>query len=333
MISVLLPVRDASATLGAAIDSLFSQTLRPSSVIVVDDGSTDATPAVIAGWEKRWPAVRSIRIAGSGVARALNVALDAADTPWIARMDADDISHPRRFEVQLAHGGSASLVGCEVDHANGAEFDGMRRHIEWANGLHSHAELELGLWIDSPLPHPGWCARREAFEAVGRYDESGEVPEDYDWLHRFFSLGFRAVKPGGISLLTWTESPSRLTRTHPAYTELAFNRVKARHLPAHVPAGRDRYLFGLGPKAKNLFPLLTESLGPFRAIVDAHPGRVGGTYRNVGVWGLARWGEEVKAAASRPFVLIGVGTTESRAECAKECGDVGLVEREDFLAL
>jgi hypothetical protein len=59
--------------------------------------------------------------------------------------------------------------------------------------------------VDSPLPHPGWLVRADAFATVGPYVDSRDVPEDYEWLHRFFATararGWRAGKPRGGALL------------------------------------------------------------------------------------------------------------------------------------
>jgi hypothetical protein len=211
----------------------------------------------------------------------------------------------------------------------------MRRHVAWANAHHTHEELATALWVDSPLPHPGWLVRREVFAAVGEYDESGTVPEDYEWLHRFFALAreggvWRAGKPTGDPLLEWNDSPARLTRTHAAYGEKAFHEVKALNLVRWLGRSGRRppiYLFGLGPKAKSFLPIFEKRIGPPYSIVDIHPGRIGMRYRGHPVWGLDRWRREVDRDDC--LVLICVGTATAREECVRICRTEGV----SYLAL
>lgn len=253
-------------------------------------------------------------------------------------MDADDRSFADRFERQLAIAAAddrLALIGCEVAHGGEGDFEGMRRYISWANSLHSHEELAFGLWVDSPLPHPGWMVRRDAFEAIGPYNESEEVPEDYDWLMRFFGTHheMRAAKPSGCELLEWTESAGRLTRTHPAYSETAFNKVKAKGLAQkfqHDPSKRI-FILGLGPKAKCLLPVIQPLIPALHAIVDVHPRRQGTRYRDLEVLSVERW--QAQLDLKHDFALICVGTPEARDECFRLCETLGLTPFHGYLGI
>jgi hypothetical protein len=348
MISVLLPVRDGAATLDVALRSLREQTLPPDRVWAVDDGSTDSTEQILTRRSVQWPALRMLRTAGVGVAAALNRALECAlaepSIRWLARMDADDRCEPERLSRQLALTASdpaLALVGCEVRHGGGTEAEaGMRRHVEWANSLHSHDELELGLWVDSPLPHPGWLVRADAFATVGPYVDSRDMPEDYEWLHRFFATarvrGWRAGKPRGGALLDWNESPGRLTRQDPAYAESAFLRVKARALARHHAAraaGREVHLLGLGPKAKALLPLLAEAGLSVSALVDVHPGKVGQIYGGFVTWGVDAWRARVREREGRVLAVSCLGSSSAREACFALCRAEGLDPLEGYLGL
>lgn len=334
MLTALLPVRDGAATLDVALRSLFDQTRRPDRVVVVDDGSVDGTPQALA----RWP-VEVIRTPGVGIAAALNAGLARAlesGARWIARMDADDICRPERFATQLAFAEAEglALVGCEVTHAGPEGYAGMREHVGWANARHGHDELALALWVDSPLPHPGWLVRREAWERVGLYDESGAVPEDYQWLHRFFAAArrgsLRAGKPRG-ELVAWTDGPTRLTRTGAAYREEAFHAVRAKALAALLAERPSRprvHFVGMGRRGKGLFPYLQREL-PIDGIVDVHAGRIGMRYRGVEIWDVDRWREE----RGDRLVVACLGTEEARRKAGAFFTAQGLVPGWGFLAL
>src|SRR3954453_1059263 len=100
-VSVLIPARDAAATLDEALASIQAQTFTDWEAIVVDDGSVDETPRLLERWACRDPRFRIVRNPDPlGIVASLNRALESASAPLIARMDADDISLPRRFELQ-----------------------------------------------------------------------------------------------------------------------------------------------------------------------------------------------------------------------------------------
>src|SRR5437764_7054338 len=119
-ISVLLPARDASATLAEALAGVLSQRgAPPFEVVCVDDGSVDATPALLAAARRSDARVRVVRGEGRGLVAALNLGLSHCRGELIARMDADDVVHPDRLRLQaqmLARepglGAVGSLVQC-----------------------------------------------------------------------------------------------------------------------------------------------------------------------------------------------------------------------------
>src|SRR5512138_3974178 len=100
-VSVLMPARNAARTVRAAAASILRQTERDLALVCVDDGSTDATPGELERLTVRDRRVRVVRGPGEGIARALNRGLAACDAEVVARMDADDVAHPRRLALQL----------------------------------------------------------------------------------------------------------------------------------------------------------------------------------------------------------------------------------------
>jgi glycosyltransferase involved in cell wall biosynthesis len=99
-ISVLLPFRDAAASLPECLASISAQTWRDFEILCVDDGSTDGGASAIACQAEREPRIRLLRSPGHGLVAALNFGLHQARAPLIARMDADDLMHPRRLALQ-----------------------------------------------------------------------------------------------------------------------------------------------------------------------------------------------------------------------------------------
>ena len=102
LVSVLVPVRDAEAYLDEALRSLAQQTHENLEVIVVDDGSHDASGDIARDWARRDPRFRIVSQEPLGFVAASQRALAEARGRYVAAMGADDVARPRRLEVQLA---------------------------------------------------------------------------------------------------------------------------------------------------------------------------------------------------------------------------------------
>jgi glycosyltransferase involved in cell wall biosynthesis len=100
-ISVVMSVYNGAGTVGATIESILAQTERDFELIVVDDGSSDATPAILSSYAARDPRIRVVTQDNSGLTRALIRGCELARGEIIARHDADDRSLPERFRKQL----------------------------------------------------------------------------------------------------------------------------------------------------------------------------------------------------------------------------------------
>src|SRR5437763_447547 len=97
-VSVIIPAYNFARYVPEAIDSVLAQTYAPFEVIVVDDGSTDDTPKVLAAYGNR---IRAIRQVNQGVAAARNTGLAAAGGEYVAFIDSDDTWEPRKLQLQM----------------------------------------------------------------------------------------------------------------------------------------------------------------------------------------------------------------------------------------
>ena len=241
-VSVLLPVRDAGRGLSGCLDSLAAQTLAAHEVVAVDDGSQDGSGERLIARAARDPRLRVIRTPARGIVAALNLALDEARAPIVARMDADDWAHPRRLAAQLARlrdDPRVDVLGCRVTiGAPGGEADGagMRAYLEWVNDLVDHDTMARARFVESPIIHPSVAMRIQALRGLGGYRDF-EGPEDYDLWLRAFDAGLRFAKLPEV-LLEWRDSPARLTRTHARYSARAFVRLKVAALGRGLLGGR-----------------------------------------------------------------------------------------------
>jgi glycosyltransferase involved in cell wall biosynthesis len=101
-VDVVIPVRDGARFLPACLDSVLAQTFPPRRILVVDDGSTDDTPAVVRGYASRAPEIQPIRTAPTGVSHARNVGIRASAADCIAFIDSDDVWTPDKLARQMA---------------------------------------------------------------------------------------------------------------------------------------------------------------------------------------------------------------------------------------
>jgi glycosyltransferase involved in cell wall biosynthesis len=177
-VTVLIGSYDNAATLPRAIDSILEQTVSDLELIVVDDGSTDATPDVVAGYDD--PRVRRLGLAHMGIARSLNEGVRAAGAPVVAVNDADDWSEPERLERQLAvldARPEVSVVGVRMREV-GPAGEALRPRT-----MHAAGDVGDVLWRWNPIPNTAAAFRRDAVLAAGGYDPRWRYAMEYDlWL-------------------------------------------------------------------------------------------------------------------------------------------------------
>jgi glycosyltransferase involved in cell wall biosynthesis len=182
LVSVIMSVLNGAATVGAAVRSVQLQTLEDWELIVIDNGSSDQTGAIISGFgDSR---IRLIWEASTaGLATRLNQAAALCRGQFIARMDADDICFPQRLALQVARlqeDPQLDLVGCgAVVFTGDAELVG-----ELPIGL-SHREIAARPFDGFPFPHPTWCGRAAWFRD-NPYDAKLMYAEDQDLLLRTY---------------------------------------------------------------------------------------------------------------------------------------------------
>ncbi len=178
-VSVLMGVRDGAAWISRAIASVLAQTLADLELVVVDDGSTDATPPLLSA--VRDPRLVVERQARAGLAVALNRALGRARAPLIARLDADDVALPTRLERQRAFLQAHPEVGVLGTAAR--VVDESDRDVEITRPPEDDRAIRRALIRRNPFVHSSVMLRRALVSSVGGYDVSFAVAQDYDlWL-------------------------------------------------------------------------------------------------------------------------------------------------------
>lgn len=307
-VSVVLPVYNGAATLLRAVQSILEQTFCNLELIVIDDGSTDDTNALLRSVTD--PRLRVIEQAHRGVAAAANAGTAAARASIIARMDADDVSHPERIERQLLQLGKEGwdVIGCRVRIIDSfsQSVPTMQRYESWINEeTRTEANIRALRFVEFPLVNPTLLARRHYFELGYR---EGPFPEDYDLMLRAAHRGLRFGKADAV-LFDWYDGADRLTRSDTRYTVQAFDRCRREHLldgPLRDVACVD--LWGMGRTGKPWLTWLERNGVTVRRGYDIDEKKTGATIHGVAV----RHGRDLLPPDGTPL-LIAVGAAGARA--------------------
>ena len=210
-LSVLLPVYQGEATLAEALESLLEQSFRDFEVLVIDDGSTDRSSAIAESFVARDSRVKLLRRSHGGHTRWLREAVENAASELVARMDADDIARPERFEKQVAY--LDAHPECVAVGAEALRVDPERRPLGLLGVALDHDAIDADLLRGrgDALLHPLATMRRDALLAVGGYRPETEPGEDFDLFLRLAEHGRLANLPD--VLLEYRQHPAKVSST------------------------------------------------------------------------------------------------------------------------
>jgi glycosyltransferase involved in cell wall biosynthesis len=211
-VSVVVPVYKGVATLKSALDSVLEQVGVNMEVIVIDDGSPDESYKVVEALAcgAKGQAIKLIRQKNQGLAKTLNIGVERANAPFIARQDQDDLMVYGRLKRQLEHlvnDPDCAMVGTWAQIYVGEEPT-KRFHL---HPTQSDA-LKLFLLFDNPFVHSSVLLRKSAIDAVGGYttDPERQPPEDYELWSRI-SRQFELANLPAV-LTVYREMPNSMSR-------------------------------------------------------------------------------------------------------------------------
>lgn len=326
-VSILLPARDAEATVDACLRSIARQSAKEFECLVVDDGSTDGTTSIVRMHSQRDRRFRLLELPRLGLVAALQHGLAACAAPLVARMDADDLMHRDRIALQqeaMARDPSLAGVGCHARAFPSRSFGcGTRAYMDWLRSIRGEDDVVRERFVESPLLHPTWMLRTAVAREHGYRDEPWA--EDYDLLLRMLGKGERlSVVPR--TLHGWRRGPACATATDPRYGEERRAELKAARLCEGPLASSARYvLWGHGSTGRRLRRAL-ERLGRSPvAIVELDPRKIGQRHHGAEVIeprGITRH-EGVP-------ILVCVANLAPRAAARRRVAALGKVELRDF---
>ncbi len=312
--------------------SLSAQTFADHEILVFDDGSTDNSLDRVEEAARHDQRVRLVGSERVGLVAALERAIACSDAEFIARMDADDESHPERLtdqvilldarpELALA----SCLIRCFPDYV---VEGGMRRYENWLNGLVRPTEIARDIFVESPLCHPSVTMRRAAYETAGGYIDDGN-PEDYGLWLRFHAHELAMAKVPEVRFY-WREHSNRLTRTDERYSPARFIATKSQHLLAGPLRDKTSVaVWGAGQNGRTWSRALRQAGIDVIAFIDVDRDKIGHTMHGAPIVSH----EDLRRGIPGDFLLAAVGAPGARARIRSFLNELGLREPEHFICV
>ena len=238
-VSVIIPVFNGAADLATAIDSALNQRHCDVEVIVINDGSTDATADVVASYGDRVRLIQQANLGAAGLATTRNNGVRASTTDWIAFLDHDDVWEPDKLCRQLA---LAQKQNSDVVYSNARNFGDVDRVADLRSDPAEMLEgdLFLPLLMDNFIVMSSAMMKRSLFDAIGGFTESPLLAEDWDlWLKAAAAGATFAAVRDPVTLYRWR--PDSFSKDHERMRQLrllavrrALETIRGRSLPWSV---------------------------------------------------------------------------------------------------
>ncbi|GAB4339685.1 MAG: hypothetical protein Kow0099_14980 [Candidatus Abyssubacteria bacterium] len=227
-VSVVMGVYNGERYVRQAVESVLRQTFRDFEFIIIDDGSTDGTAEIIRGFDD--PRIRIItNVRNEGLTRCLIKGCEEARGRYIARMDADDVSYPHRFQRQVEF--LEANPDCAVVGTQCFFIDDKGNERARSSYACSHEEIKEDVWKRSPFAHGSVMMVKSRYEECGGYREPFRFAQDYDLWLRLLEKHNGANVPEVLYRLRYHRDSVTLKRIclQSRYAELArqFARMRA----------------------------------------------------------------------------------------------------------
>lgn len=335
-ISIILPFYNISDYLDEAIISIKSQSFKEFELLLINDGSTDKSLSIANSHASNDDRIKILSHENRGLAYSLNRGVDEAKCNYIARMDGDDICHPKRLEMQydtITQMSEKSLVSSTIEPFSSSKItEGSERYFKWLNNKCSHEEICAGLYKESPLIHPSVMFTKDSFYSAGKYKEY-DGPEDYDLWLRMAENGtsFLKIKKSLLKYRIHNNNLSRNDMYH--YSKESFRKQQYKHLLHNLSHKKlapfnTLAICGFAKEGKRLFNYLKENNILINHFVDVSKKKVGLNFKGVEVLPV----KTIKAD-NNIFYLCAIGSWKSEDMLIDFLTERGLRPLDNYLIL
>jgi glycosyltransferase involved in cell wall biosynthesis len=235
-VSVIMPVRNGAAYLSESVASIRSQDFPSFELLIIDDGSTDGTPALLAAFAAADPRIRVVHQSPQGIVAALNSGIAQARAPYLARLDADDRARPGRLGRQVAFMAAHPEIGLLGTWAE--VIDGAGNAVGRLAPPTDPAALARVLQRTNPFVHSSVMMRTALVRRLGGYRSAFRAAEDYDlWLRLAEASGVANLAEDLVQYRRHAASETRRDAVRQAFSlRLAQRCARARRSGAADPA-------------------------------------------------------------------------------------------------
>lgn len=261
LISIIMPMRNASLWVKETIDSIQKQTVADWELIVVDDHSTDESVEIIESIAVTDKRIKILQNPSEGIIPALKYALENCRGTFITRMDSDDIMPVDRLALHvdaLQNAAPKTIVTGKVRYFSSDKVsDGYLKYENWLNERVDQADFYDHIYRECIVASPNWMGRTEEFKNESLFSLLN-YPEDYDLCFRWQEKGFTII---GLETITlhWREHPLRTSRNSDNYQQEAFFQLKMDWFSKNHSDANSIGIVGIGQKGKLCLEYLNTS--------------------------------------------------------------------------
>ncbi|RCW90261.1 glycosyltransferase family 2 protein [Winogradskyella arenosi] len=216
LVSVVIPNYNGAKFIEETIMSVCNQTYKTFEIIVVNDGSTDNSMAVLTQLQKKFDKLRVINVENGGVSKARNIGIDNAKGAYVAFLDSDDLW---KKEYLQNHINAIKKHNCDLVYSNYTWFNEAAEFMNEKANLNPQSLFDF--WVDSMLAPSSVTIKKECFNRLGGWDEKLYACEDMD-------LWFR-LKLANMTIVS-THSTDVRIRIHETSAKTNFNKMYEGHI-------------------------------------------------------------------------------------------------------
>lgn len=327
LISIVMPVKNASAYLSDCLESILLQSEKNWELLALDDGSEDNSFEILSTFSERDVRIHCFKNDGDGIISSLQKAYSKSKGEFIHRMDADDLMPKNKLSLLkkvLTNAGKGHVATGKVNYFSSEGIsEGYFKYQEWLNGLIDSETHWEELFKECVIASPAWMIHRSDFDLVGAFN-STIYPEDYDLVFRFFEHNIKVVACKEIIHL-WRDHAARTSRNHIHYQQNSFLELKLHYfLKLIAKPNKQIVLWGAGRKGKIMAKLLKEQNKTFEWVSD-NPNKIGqDIYKQV------MQSYEKIVTHKNPQIIITVAQRNAKNEIITFLSKQGLVEGVNF---
>ncbi len=324
LISIVMPAKNAAPYLRPCIDSILAQSYQNWELVVVNDSSTDQTSEILWEYSHQNDKIQWLDNQGNGIIDALRTAYAQVNGQFIHRMDADDIMPLNKLKLLVESWTPNSVVTGKVKYFSDEWMVGLgfQNYENWINNLMSADNFWEDVYMECPIPSPGWLMDRDDFDRIGGFN-SDYLPEDYDFCFRAYKHGTDVVRVQEV-IHHWRDSQNRTSRKLPIYFPMAYYPLKVRRfLDIDFNRTKELVLWGAGKKGKRVASLLNEAGQQFIWITD-NPKKQGVTIHDV----VLSSPSDINWANKQ--LILAVSSPEDKAKIQERLDQTSLKKAKDY---